>query len=387
MRRVILPVILSCFLALFVLKGNVYAAGWTEVLNGFETGVVDIEITEYQESDGKEILWEDDQEIMPGKMISKIPRIRNNGCECYIRVGIQPSEYDSGLEDYFFGMNSQWIKAEDGYFYYQESLKKDMEVDLFKGVKIPENFSQDHEGAELHLAINVDAIQSKNFVPDFSEDSPWGAVTIVKSKRNGDYTIASYQNIGRQTLEVEYQGESGSLITNEKDFFVNFPVLMPGDKYSDSAVLENNGEEDVDLYFHTEIMEESPLLDEIMLEITAEVKGESRKVYQGDLRAEELSSGQILCVLPPGSTGNLGFRISVPEEMDNQYADLESCVKWVFATEEKETVPLIIPKTGDLGKEIVIPAGIMLLSGAAIAVMFWKKIRNLPKHGRKGRHL
>ena len=79
-----MPVILSCFLAVFVLKENVYAAGWAEVLNGFETGIVDIEITEYQEIDGNEILWEDDQEIIPGKVISKIPRIRNNGCECYI---------------------------------------------------------------------------------------------------------------------------------------------------------------------------------------------------------------------------------------------------------------------------------------------------------------
>ena len=84
---------------------------------------------------------------------------------------------------------------------------------------------------------------------------------------------------------------------------------MPGDEYSDSAVLENDGEKDMDLYFCTEILEESPLLDEIMLEITVAVKGESRKVYQGNIRAEELSSGQILCVLPPGSTGNLGFRM------------------------------------------------------------------------------
>lgn len=382
-----MPVILSCFLAVFVLKENVYAAGWAEVLNGFETGIVDIEITEYQEIDGNEILWEDDQEIMPGKVISKIPRIRNNGCECYIRAGIQPSEYDSGLEEYIFGMSSQWIKAEDGYFYYQEPLKKDMEVELFKGVKIPENFSQDYEGAELHLAINVDAIQSKNFVPDFAADSPWGTVTIVKSKSNGDYTIASYQNIERQTLKVEYQGESGSLITNENDFFVNFPVLMPGDEYSDSAVLENDGEKDMDLYFCTEILEESPLLDEIMLEITVAVKGESRKVYQGNIRAEELSSGQILCVLPPGSTGNLGFRISVPEEMDNRYADLESCVKWVFTTEEKKTVPTITPKTGDFGNEIVMPAGIMILSGAAIAVILWKKIRYPSEHGGKDGNL
>lgn len=380
-----MPVILSCFLAVFVLKDNVYAAGWAEVLNGFETGIVDIEIREYQEIDGNEILWEDDQEIMPGKVISKIPRIRNNGCECYIRARIQPSEYNSGLENYFFGMSSDWIKSEDGYFYYQKPLKNNMEVELFKGVKIPEDFSQDYEGAELHLVINVDAIQSKNFVPDFSEDSPWGTVTIVRSKSNGDYTITSYQNIDRQTLKVEYQGESGSLITNENDFFVNFPVLMPGDEYADSAVLLNSGEDDVELYFRTEILEESPLLDEIRMEITAEVKGESRKVYQGDIRAEELSSGQILCVLPPDSTGNLGFRISVPEGMDNQYADLESCVKWVFTTEARKAVPPNVPKTGDFGKGIVLPAGIMFLSGTAIAVLVSKKFRHLSEHGKKSR--
>ena len=70
-----------CLSLIFCLSGGlVYAMPETSVDNHFETGLVDIELDEYQlDEEGKEEPYTDKQNILPGATISKIPRIHNEG--------------------------------------------------------------------------------------------------------------------------------------------------------------------------------------------------------------------------------------------------------------------------------------------------------------------
>lgn len=365
MNKIKLIATALCFLMLLsTLSVQSKAAGITELWNSFRSGNVAVEVKEYEEKDGELTAWKDNPVIMPGMEFSKILRIYNKGVECYIRAKIQSTEDNTRLEQMIFGMGKEWKKALDGYFYYRPVLKEDGVAELFQGIKIPVDFSQEHEEKILKLKIDIDAIQSKNFSPDFEAESPWGMVEIIESEKEKNYTINTYKKEKIEELEIVYLGESDSLMTNAKDFFTNFSVLMPGDTFGDIAVLKNTAEKDVSLYFYTGVLEESPLLDMIQLKIQAEINGEKRVVYDGNIRAEALAKKQLLCTIPAKSSGTLQFSVHAPDKMDNRYAELGSCVKWVFMTEKSRTFFLpSAPKTGDSVKEIVCIAVVMLVSG------------------------
>lgn len=86
MRRKKCIGVLSCFIAA-VCFGTlvVQAAAETSVTNQIETGVIDIELKEYQkDADGDIQPYEDNPVVLPGTHVSKIPRITNEGYDCYV---------------------------------------------------------------------------------------------------------------------------------------------------------------------------------------------------------------------------------------------------------------------------------------------------------------
>lgn len=365
-KWIMLTALSGVFFLMFPIR-TVFAESRAETLNEFSTGIVDIEIREYQKENGKESIWKDDPLLMPGKMISKIPRIKNHGNDCYVRVRIKTDPESTHLESCIYGIGQDWIKCEDGYYYYRNILAEGNEAELFQGLKIPEDFSQEYEGMQMKLVIDVDAVQSRNFSPDFSSKSPWGTVEIVKCDQDGQYNLTTYRRIETQSLQVVFQGKSKNLITNADNFFVNFPVLFPGDEYSDEAKLKNDSDSDIRLYFQTDAPSESVLLDEIKLKITRELEGETETVYEGDLKAEELEKGCLLAVVPKHSEGKMHFTIQAPESMDNAYAVLRSYVKWIFSTEPvKKDTPYIV-QTGDSFHEM----RLLLSAGAAALVLLF----------------
>lgn len=208
----------SCLALLLMTTGSViYAMPETSTMNHFQTGIVDISLEEFQTVDGKEIAWEDGVNVLPGKTISKIPRITNNGSCCFVRVKLTFRDTDEELEKSIFGMDG-WIKENDGYYYYPEELKTDETVDIFQGLNIPEDFSQDGEGTDFFLDVDVDAVQSQNFTPDYDSVRPWGDIRILSSKKEGAYDIQSFEKGGSEQFQVEYQGDAKTLIANSADF-------------------------------------------------------------------------------------------------------------------------------------------------------------------------
>lgn len=365
--------VISCLSFLLMGTGSViYAMPEVSTENHFETGIVDIALNEYRLVDGEEEKWETAENILPGQDISKIPRIHNIGNDCYIRVKFTFRDTDEELEDTIYGMDESWSKESDGYYYYHEVLKSGDDLDIFQGLIVPQDFSQEAEGTEFFLDVDVDAIQSKNFIPDYDLNSPWGDIHIVVSEKEGEYDITSFAPGDSQEFRVEYQGDANKVITNAEDFFENFPVLMPGDEYEDSADLVNSSGNDVKLYFKSEAMYNTELLDKVNIIITSDISGKTETVYEGPIRADELSENKLLGIIPKNSKGKLNFKILVPEELDNEYSVLADCVKWVFSTEP------IIPdkvKTGDnqtVGLYLM-TAGISLALGTVLVTVKSRK--------------
>lgn len=334
-----LIVFLSCISILLCSSGTtIYALQETYVENNFQTSIVDIELDEYQLKDGKEVLWKNKPTVLPGTNISKIPRITNNGTDCYIRAKITFENEFNITEDDIYGISKDWIKAEDGYYYYKNIVKNNEEIDFFKGLIIPNDFVQESEGSEFSLKVDVNAIQSKNFTPNFNSKEPWGAIEILECEKEGEYDISTFKTIDNQSLEVIYQNTK-KLITNEDDFFTNFPILLPGDVYSDSVTINNSSSNDIDLYFRTETIDDSELLEKITLKITKLINDKEEVVYEGPLKANSLNENLLLGKINKTTKNcKFNFTISVPTELNNQYTILSSKVKWIFSTTPYEEI-------------------------------------------------
>lgn len=331
-----LLIILLCLSMLVCSSGFVYGMTTTSVINEFETGIVDVELDEYQKVGDMEEPWVDNPTILPGDVVSKIPRIDNPGNDCYVRVKITFRDTDQLDEDDLFGISDKWVKADDGYWYYTEILPHGETVDIFEGLIIPDNFDQKDAGGKFFIDIDVDAIQSKNFEPDFELANPWGNVDILECDKEGQYDVSTFKPSDSKSFEIVYEGEVSELIKNEDDFFTNFPYLMPGDEYKDFVVFENESDDDIIIYFNTESVDDSELLDKIQLKITTAIDGKTVLVYEGSLRADDLNEKIALGMLPAGATGKFDFEIVVPPELNNKYTIMSSEVKWVFSTELKD---------------------------------------------------
>lgn len=364
-----LSIILFC-------TGSVYAMTSVAVTNEFETGIVDIELTEYQKNGDKEELWVDKTHILPADKISKIPRIRNDGNDCYVRAKITFRGTDEINDGCLFGMSDKWTKADDGYYYYKEILRHGKDVDLFQGVNVPKEFSQEMEGKQFYIDIDVDAIQSKNFKPEFASAAPWGSVEILECEKEGQYDVSTFKKSDSKSFQIVYQGNSGKLIKNQEDFFDNFPYLMPGDVYKDTAKIVNDGNTTIKLYFRSEALDDSPLLDKIKLKITTNIDGKEKTIYIGNLRAKSLSEDIVLGYIKKGEKADFHFEIEVPKELNNKYTILDSYVRWIFSTKpiedvkpEKDTV-----KTGDAAN-IGLYLSLFGICLGTVAVIGLKKVR------------
>lgn len=348
---------------------TVLAMAETSVTNHLSTGIVDIELEEYQMEDGKEIPYEDPEDVLPGQVISKIPRIVNKGNDSYVRVKLDLEKTGESLE--VQGIPEGWTEGQDGYLYYTETVKTDEQVDVFRQVKIPETYSKEEEGKAIELKITADAIQSRNFTPDFDAESPWGEVEIQECIKEGQYDVRSFKSAEDQNLQVVYQGDAGKLVSSPDDFFADFPVMLPGDSYEDSAELKNSGNSPIPLYFRSEAPEDATeLLEKVQLMVSTEINGVEKTVYEGALKADALKEDILLGDIPGNASGKFTFRLTVPPELDNQYTVLADSVRWIFSTEPiGETMTPV--QTGDLRKT----GGFLLLSGITAGIGAWLVVR------------
>ena len=327
-------VLLSCIgLLLGIGSASIYAWSEISVSNHFETGVVDIELNEYTIENGQEVVWKNQiKNILPGQDIIKIPRIKNDGNDCYVRASIDfihtPLTVDS-----VYGIEDEWILANDGYYYYKNILSSGDTVDLFKGIKIPEDLDSETQDSIFEIQVKVDAVQSSNFTPDYSLEKPWGNVEILECNKEGMYDVSTFKKTNYLNFEIKYEDSTGKLIQNSMDFFENFPVLFPGDYYRDELILKNDSEDSVHIYFRSYADEGTDLLDHVYLKLKKSVGGKESIFYEGSIRALELEENLLLTTLENKEQTKIYYEIFVPEYLNNDYTLLNEKVVWIFGTE------------------------------------------------------
>lgn len=345
MKKGLCSALVCLGLILGISGSSIYAFTEVSVVNNFSTGIVDIELDEYTIEDGKEKKWENIiKDVLPGDDIYKIPRILNHGNDCYVRAYVH--FVDTPLDvTCLKGMSDNWILAEDGYFYYKEILETGKSVDLFQGIKIPVDLTESAAESLFTIKVDVDAIQSNNFDPDYDSSNPWGEVQILECEKEGMYDINTFKKPDNKKFSITYEGDSNKLIKNEDDFFMNFPVLLPGDTYTDTLLFTNDSNRKVNLYFRTASPEGTDLLNKVTLKITKQIGDNKEVIYDGDLRATKLYENMLLAVIDKGKSGSLTYEIHVPEELQNPYSIMEDYVMWVFATDPIAEIDAV--KTGD----------------------------------------
>lgn len=369
--------LLTCIgLILGITGTSIYASTEVSVENEFTTGVVDIDLNEYTIENGREVEWTDNvKNILPGQDICKIPRISNQGNDCYVRARIEfvdtPLRFDS-----LYGMTDEWILGKDGYCYYRRILGSGDTVDLFKGIKVPIDLKEDTAESLFQIRIYVDAIQSDYFTPDYALDHPWGQIEILDCKKEGMYDFSTFKKQNNLNFKITYEGKVGKLIKNEDDFFENFPVMLPGGVYSDVLEFENNSDEKIHLYFRTGVLERTDLLEQVHLKIIKQNRENQTVIYEGAVHGTDLEKNMLLETLNPGEIGKLRYEISVPKELDNTYTLMREQVTWVFSTEPVQEIDSV--PTGDSS---LIFCLIMMVTGVIFLVIGF--ILNMNEKARK----
>ena len=365
--------LLLCAVLLFSSSGLLFASTTVSVTNEFQTGLVNISLTQYDAIVDGELVTnpENFELLMPGQTVHRTARIQNKAAECYIRL---TQDFDGKGVISLTMQGDNWIEGADGYYYYTKVLKEGAYADLGMTFSFDKLAGNEYQNTEYIQNIRVEAIQSKNYTPDFASEHPWDDVKIIDAIYETGHENGS---MGSQSLNIIYQGESQKLIADVKDAFTNFATLMPGDSYSDTLALHNDSENEISMYFKATVPEDAnKLYDALRIRITCRADGSETEevIYEGSV-AESAIDTRELVKLAAGKSATLDFTLSFPEEYDNAYTLMSGDITWIFSTEEnfkEPDRPDDSAKTGD-DTNLAMYLGLMGFACLGMAILMKEK--------------
>lgn len=334
-------------------------------------GAVNIALEHYSMGDKGEVKMVDDSSTescryLPGDTGKFSIKVMNKADPCYIRVKFKEGRYS--LKDVLFKVcpNSDFIKKEDGYYYcttpmnFSESKYMDYELQVLPTI--------DSESAndKNSIVIVAEAVQNKNFVPDFNSSHPWGNMEVEQCK-NIDYTVS--EELETPKVNLTYKNDGDRYIAAPENFLEGLKTIMPGAKLTYVVDLKNPDEEKTNLYFHTQINnslhdDEKEILNKISLLITTK---DGTTVYNGPVfNNEEILLGEYA----KGDSDQLVFKLSVPADLKNDFSILTTNFTWGFSKEAKgvyDSYNYHLLKTGDTLNNISFL--VFILSAACLTTM------------------
>ena len=324
-------------LSLLLIRGSLALyTDSTSVISHVRTGKVDIHIEEYEKDNDTEIPYRDPKTVLPGSVVSKIPKICNDAEDCWIRTRILFDPVPDGpalTEEDIGGISDAWVRSGD-YYYLTEPLLSGEQRSFFEEIHIPEEWTEKQGGKHFSVTIRADAIQKAHFTPDFEAASPWGDQSIDLCIHEKDsYEISKQSNL---TFRVTLQGDAPKLVVMPEDFFSNFGRLMPGDVMTDKVMLHNTTKRKAELFFSAGYKDQTAEQMELLkaLELTIEHKG--KELYKGPLTGDDLNQEISLGRFKPGEKGELIYTVRMPEDLANDYSLRDADVVWNFRVEQKE---------------------------------------------------
>lgn len=337
-------------LSLLTTTSGVYALTVTaekSTVNTSQTSIVDIGLsTEFAESE--------DWKLMPGRKVEMKPVITNNGADCYIRLKMKSVTWMEETDEEgermqgkqlvdvqdVFGLQEDW-KVIGDYLYLKKPLKHGNSVAVFDGFCFSNAItSADAAGSEVEIGLDVDAIQSEFFTPDFDSSEPWGVVEVMKCTHEDGYDFTELRSASSSKLTVTYENAAEGILIEPEDLFSNIPAMVPGGSYTDQLELVNNDSLGTEIFFKTTVLDkENDFLQKTSLRIEYAHDGLTQVVYDGPYNSESLQQYLSLGRLETKESGTLFFTISVPPELDNTYTLREGSIQWDFRVVGELPVP------------------------------------------------
>jgi hypothetical protein len=298
----------------------------TEVVNTGRMGQVAISLKEYElDEDGNEVTYQNGKIVVPGDKIDKIVRISNLGNDAWIRVKVEylADEGIKGIDDsqMVLADDEHWKKIGD-YYYYTEPVPQGTAIDFMKAFNVPLDMTEEQSGKQFSIHITSDAVQERNFTPNFEAEDPWFG-TVIEQRIYQPFDISPE---AQEPFSVEFKDGSEGLVKVGDDFFSNWGTLLPGDTFTDKITVGNNYSKEVEIFFHTETIAD----DELLKQIQITIKNGNTVIYEGPLSGtvEKVSLG----TFKKGETTDLFYTIHVPAELTNKYALADTKTKWIFTT-------------------------------------------------------
>lgn len=367
-----------CLLALLGLTG-IYALPKVYVLYQANTGKVDICLKEYMLEEGKEVPWKNGKDVLPGGFVSKIPRIRNDGAECYVRATVsfssqKESEKPLSLEN-LEGISSDWVRDGD-YFYYKHTVKPGEKVELFQGIRIPWEWKTPDEDNVWKACVRAEAVQAEYFSPDFTGEDPWGMKVYTFPIQYAPEGDIQEQTADTEEVELLLAEQVQGFAVEQEGCMKTLETFVPGKSQTGSIRLKNTTEKEREVFFRAETQEQSVLLEKMELKVELLEKEENRILYQGSAASCTPKELQSLGKLAPQEEKQLRFTFSLAKDADNTYALQKGKIKFWFTTGEEETGKIATAvSTGDPQK----PIGYLVTAvGAAIVLLFMLLGRKRP---------
>lgn len=340
----------------FVLLGitGIYALPKVYILYQANTGKVDIQLSEYMRKDGKEVPWKNQENVLPGRFISKIPRIKNEGAECYVRAKVSflaQNQSERPLDwQAIEGMDSNWIQ-EGEYFYYTKSMKPGETIDLFQGIQIPAEWKSQEEENKWEADVRVEAVQAECFAPDFTKEDPWGMKIRTFEVQQALDGKAQIQEGETEQLELCIADKMQGFTMEQEGCMKNLGTFVPGKEQTGSVKLKNGTELQREVFFWAESQELNELMKKMELTVLLDEKDGKKILYQGQITEDMLEERLSLGKFAPKEEKEVLFTYKLPEDADNTYTMKKGQVKFWFTTGEPESRKIVTAvSTGDSQK-------------------------------------
>lgn len=375
--------LVGVFLTLVMFISGIYAFTNLSILsikNEINTGAVKIELQEYTVSNGTETLYDesDSEKVMPGQVISLIPRVSNIGDPCYIRAKVSYSKEDSELVnvDRIDNVSDDWIKKGE-YWYYKPILQSGKKIDIFKTFTIPTDMPNDYQGKEIQVIITAEAIQADSFKPDFDSESPWNKVKVQKASDD----VYKFDKVQMNTnAKIEYENNAQQYIEVPENFLGKLGHLVPGEVVEQDINLNNSTSKEIE-YFVT-VKKESGLSDKqlnLLKNLKLSISVDNKAVYEGNLYdIDKISLGKYLSK----QSDKAKFTVKMPEELGNEYSVLNTSINWLFSVDGKDPVipkkdPEVVPspQTGDTKIQIALTVFLISAIGLIIVLIVERRVR------------
>ena len=335
--------VIAVSLAIIAITTCAFAFNQTSLKNIVKTQGIDIKVTSNTD---------EEKLYSAGATFRYEPVIENRAMSCYVRFKLNLSNALLS-EDSFVGLTEDFVKRGD-YFYYTKPLDNKESITTFNSFRLPADIDNEDK-EEIKIIKTVDAIQSKNFTPDFNSENPWGNVEVISSDFDGSNYINEVISIKPINLTINSNKE---ITLTDKDI-LNFN-LVPGDVITNSIDIKNNNGKEVNVDFKAK-GEDSKILRSINLKLYLD----NKKIYDGDLVTKNLEEYTKLVGLSDNETASLRYEIEVPQNLNNDYQNKESKFEWKFKIND---VNNNLVKTDDLSSYLVVSIIILITSLFGIAI-------------------